>query len=374
MIIFSINFFSFVIIIISGVSFEFLEIFDVLLQFTESKNKAEVKKQLKQCGDLLRNKTEIFDKINNLTKSKLLCSILKILFSYEITGKNTDALSKTLTQIYKHVENCLTGTENASLCSSNFMSIFNSTLVSAQSETWKNFNSKILALCLKTQNSGDAVEELVDQIVTSIQLSELSSYFESVASYLNEGAAIKTFKALVELIFTNTNDFGKLQLNVIQMTNRALDTLPASIGSSNLKAILTEQNLSNLFLYSLENNNESMVELCYKFYLMSPTPNLLQNSNEKDSVRLLTKLVSLVEEQQYQKKICHILLRSDESLRKLFMQMISAAGSNEIVLLEDQHEALCSLVYVVIKLSATPEDLPKEFSKIFFFLIIHFYN
>ena len=100
---------------------------------------------------------------------------------------------------------------------------------------------------------------------------------------------------------------------------------------------------------------------------MSPRPNLLQNSNEKDSVRLLTKLVSLVEEQQYRKKICHILLRSDESLRKLFMQMISAAGSNEIVLLEDQHEALCSLVYVVIKLSATPEDLPKEFSKIFFF-------
>ena len=354
-------------IIISGVSFEFMDIFETILQSTESKNKSEVKKQLKQCGELLKNKTEIFDKINNLTKSKLLCCILKILFSYQITGKNTDVLSKTLTQLYKHIKNCLTETENANLCSSNFMSIFNSTLVTAKGEAWQNFNSKLLALCLKTHNRGDAVEELVDQIVTSIQSSELSVYFESIASYLNEGAAIKTFKALVELIFTTNTSFDKLQQNVIEMTNKALDTLPTNIGSANLKTILTQQNLPNLFLYSLDNDNESMVELCYKFYLISPTLNLLQNSNEKDTVSLLKKLVSS-DEHQYRRKICHILLRSDESLRRLFMRMISGVDNDdgEIILLKEQHEGLCSLVYIVLKLSPSLRDLPKEFSKLFF--------
>lgn len=325
-----------------------------------------MKKQLKQCCELLKNKTEIFKKINNLTKSKILCCILKILIIYEITGKNMDILSKILTQLQKHIENCLREMEHASLCSSNFISIFNSTLVSAKSETWKKFNSKLLALCLKTHNSGDAVQELVDQIVTSIESSELSPYFESVASYLDEGASIRTFKALVDLIFINTS-FEKIQQNVIEMTNKALDTLPASISPSSLKAILTEQNLSNLFLYALENNNESLMELCYKFYLMSPTPNLFQN--DKDSIKLLTKLVSSVDEHQYRKKMCHILLRSDESLRKLFMQMISAADNDEIALIKDQHEGLCSLVYVVLRLSASPGNLFKEFSKFFFSFI-----
>ena len=349
-----------------GVSFEFLDAIEILLQSSGSKSKSEVKKQLKNFSDLLQNKTEIFNKISSLTKSKILCSILMILSSFEITEKNTEVLCKVLTQIHGHIENCLAETENANLCSSNFINIHNSNLSSKKIAVWKNFNSKMLAFCLKINNCGVAVEELVNQIVTSIQSSKLSPYFECIAVYLNENAAIKTFKALVELIFTK--DFEELQQNVINMTNKALDTLPTSTSASNLKTILTEQNLFNLFSYSLENDNESLVELCYRFYLMSPTSNLLPNSNEKDNGRIIKKLVSSVNQQQFRKKICQILIKSDASLRRLFIQMI--ADDDEIALQKDHHEDLCSLVYVALKLSGSPENLPNEFSKLSSFLNI----
>ena len=302
----------------------------------------------------------IFESIISATQSKILCCVLKIIFNVKTSEKSENILKEILTQIQKHIEICLADDDNSLVCALNFIEIHNSTLSSAEKDIWKDFSSKLLVTCVQKHNEGDAIDVLVNEIVSSIQSSKISPYFKSVATYLSESAAIKTFQALVGLIFhSNIKSFGKIDQNLIDMVNQALSTLPERRNSINLRSVLSEKDLSKLLVYSLEQDNHSLLELSYKLYLVSPSPNLLENRSEEENCQIMKKLLAPSDsELDYRNKFSKILLQSDASLRNLFIKMVA---DGDVVLSEDHHSDVCQLVVITIKLSQ--EKLPKKFSK-----------
>uniref|UniRef100_A0A7M5VE34 Nucleolar pre-ribosomal-associated protein 1 n=2 Tax=Clytia hemisphaerica TaxID=252671 RepID=A0A7M5VE34_9CNID len=316
---------------------------DSLQLSSQTTNKSEFKKKLKSLLSAIDN-DETFININQTTLSNILYCLVKILFYIEVPSKSVENFSKVLEIIADQIESVLT-TQNESTqqFSSILVKLYNETLSSPNTESWQIFSRRLLKACLAVLQDGQILSDMLDKILNNLKDKNIE-ILESIVPSLNEESVTKVFKVLVEMIFAT--GFNNLKTETIEIVIRISNVLPANRTTS-FKQILNEKQITELFKYAVEGQNQLLVELCYKLYFLSPTMALV---NDTDSLQQLmaTKHQAFME----------LLLKTNLQFRQLF---IACIGKSDIVINEQSIDLLSPLLYITLKLTVA-EDLPEDFT------------